>query len=428
MRVCVIGMGKIGLPLATQIATKGLEVVGLELNEDLVNKINAGVCPYPEEFDLEVKLKDVVNNGTFKVTLDVQFAVTNSQVILFAIPLLTNSDNKPDFENYDQLIKSIASKISPGTLLLFETTLPIGTTRNRFLEQIKIESDLIPGQNLFVAYSPERVTTGRVFSDLRKYPKIVGGLEEVSASKARDFYHTILDFDIRLDLEKANGVWVVESIEAAEFVKLAETTYRDVNIGLANQFAIHALRHGISFSEVRNCANSQPYSHLHEPGIAVGGHCIPVYPHFYTYTDNSASIVKNARDVNSRMPDFFVAEIENRLGSLKNIKILILGISYRENVRETAYSGSLAILKILKSKGALVFAEDLQFDKNELESLGFNPNYETADVEVIVVQTKDRNFLRIDYSDFVNLKLVADGRDFLRNSVLDLNIDYFSLG
>ena len=428
MRVCVIGMGKIGLPLATQIATKGLEVVGLELNKDLVNQIKEGVCPYPEEFGLEEKLKGVVNNGTLKVTLDVEFAVENSQVILFAIPLLTNNDNKPDFENYDRLIKSIASKISPETLLLFETTLPIGTTRTRFLEQIKIESDLIPGQNLFVAYSPERVTTGRVFADLKKYPKIVGGLEEVSVSRARDFYETVLDFDTRLDLEKANGVWVVESIEAAEFVKLAETTYRDVNIGLANQFAIHALRRGISFDEVRSCANSQPYSNLHEPGIAVGGHCIPVYPHFYTYTDESASIVKNARDVNSRMPDFFVAEIENRLGSLKNAKILILGISYRENVKETAYSGSLAILKILKSKGALVYAEDLQFDTKELESLGFEAKYERADVDIIVVQTKDKNFLSIDYSEFVNLKLVADGRSFLRNSVLDLNIDYFSLG
>jgi nucleotide sugar dehydrogenase len=421
-------MGKIGLPLATQIATKGFEVVGLELNEDLVNQINGGICPYPEEFGLEEKLKGVINNGKLKVTLDLEFAVENSQVILFAIPLLTNSDNKPDFENYDRLIKTMASKISPETLLLFETTLPIGTTRTRFLEQIKIESDLIPGQNIFAAYSPERVTTGRVFADLRKYPKIVGGLEEVSARKAKDFYEKILDFDNRLDLEKANGVWVVESLEAAEFVKLAETTYRDVNIGLANQFAIHALRHGISFDEVRSCANSQPYSNLHEPGIAVGGHCIPVYPHFYTYTDESASIVKSARDVNSKMPNFFVAEIENRLGSLKNFKILILGISYRENVKETAYSGSLAILKILKSKGALVYAEDLQFDKKELESLGFKAKYERADVDIIVVQTKDRNFLSIDYSEFVNLKLVADGRSFLRNSVLDLNIDYFSLG
>ena len=131
------------------------------------------------------------------------------------------------------------------------------------------------------AHSPERVFSGRIFEDLRKYPKLIGGLDDPSSKRVAEFYEAVLDFDDRPDLARGNGVWDLGSVEAAELAKLAETTYRDVNIGLANTFAMYADSIGVDIFAVIEASNSQPFSHIHQPGIAVGGHCIPVYPRFY---------------------------------------------------------------------------------------------------------------------------------------------------
>ena len=148
-----------------------------------------------------------------------------------------------------------------------------------------------------LVFSPERVLTGRVFSDLRKYPKLVGGIDEASTAAGIAFYEAVLDFDDRPDLADKNGVWNLGTAEASEMAKLAETTYRDVNIALANQFAIFAEGANIDIAKVIAASNSQPYSHIHQPGIAVGGHCIPIYPRFYLWNDPEATVVRSARAV-----------------------------------------------------------------------------------------------------------------------------------
>src|SRR5262245_35450308 len=167
-------------------------------------------------------------------------------------------------------------------------------------------SGLTAGKDFFLVFSPERVLTGRVFADLRRYPKLVGGVDEVSAERGVAFYEAVLDFDDRPDLTRANGVWDLGSAEASEMAKLAETTYRDVNIGLANQFARFAATHGIDALKVIEASNSQPYSHIHRPGIAVGGHCIPIYPRFYLWNDPEATVVAAARAANAAMPEYAV--------------------------------------------------------------------------------------------------------------------------
>ena len=156
--------------------------------------------------------------------------------------------------------------------------------------------------DLFVVFSPERVSSGRVFADLARYPKLVGGVDPESGRRAVEFYGAGLRFDERPDLARPNGVWDLGSAEAAELAKLAETTYRDVNIGLANQFALYADRIGVDFHRIAEACNSQPFSHLHAPGIAVGGHCIPVYPWFYLCGDPDATIVRAARRRTARCP------------------------------------------------------------------------------------------------------------------------------
>ncbi len=194
-------------------------------------------------------------------------------------------------------------------------------------------SGLRLGDDLFVCHSPERVFSGRIFEDLRKYPKLIGGLDDPSSKRAAEFYEAVLDFDERPDLARGNGVWDLGSVEAAELAKLAETTYRDVNIALANTFAMYADSIGVDVFGVIEASNSQPFSHVHQPGIAVGGHCIPVYPRFYLSGDPSASLVAVARDVNETMPGYAVSVLSSMLESIAGRS---QGRRSRSSVRRTA--------------------------------------------------------------------------------------------
>ncbi|MFD0851846.1 nucleotide sugar dehydrogenase, partial [Actinomadura adrarensis] len=181
---------------------------------------------------------------------------------------------------------------------------PVGTTRTRWAPMLEEGSGLAAGTGFHLVFSPERVLTGRIFEDLRRYPKLVGGIDEASARHGVEFYEQVLDFDERTDLPQPNGVWDLGSAEASELAKLAETTYRDVNIGLANQFARYADTVGVDITKVIDACNTQPYSHIHMPGIAVGGHCIPVYPRMYLWNDPTATVVRSAREANAAMPEY----------------------------------------------------------------------------------------------------------------------------
>ena len=333
MKITVIGLGKLGLPLAVQFASKNNFVVGLDVDFDRVNNINLGQTPIDEELDLDWKLKEVVSSGHLKAITDPKNAIADSEIIVVTVPLITNESGEPDFSIIDSVTESIGSYITKGTLVCYETTVPIGTTRHRFGKRIQELSSFEIGSEVFVVFSPERVLTGRVFSDLRKYPKIVGGITEKCTLKGIEFYESVIDFDKRDDLKNANGVWSLGTTEAAEFVKLAETTYRDVNIGLANQFAIHAHKLNLNIQKIIDASNSQYYSHIHQPGISVGGHCIPVYPHLYLISDTEASIVRQARIVNKNMPKFFTQLLLDNVGEITGKQILVLGVTYRPNAK-----------------------------------------------------------------------------------------------
>jgi nucleotide sugar dehydrogenase len=317
----------------------------------------------------------------------------------------------------DSVTHDIAAGIRPGTLVCYETTLPIGTTRNRFLKILEKDSGLIAGKDFFLVFSPERVLTGRVFSDLKKYPKIVGGITPECTQRGSEFYESVIDFDVRTDLVRPNGVWSMNSSEEAEFVKLAETTYRDVNIGLANQFARFANSMDLNVHDVILAANSQPFSHIHAPGISVGGHCIPVYPQFYLWNDPEATIVSAARATNASMPARAVELIEAQTGSLSGLNVAVFGISYRPKVKETAFSGSLELLKILESVGANVYGVDPLYSDSEIESLGFKEVKNPEQIDVIIIHTAHEEFTAIDYSIFTKLKLILDGRYTLKPQI-----------
>jgi len=271
------------------------------------------------------------------------------------------------------------------------------------------------------------VLTGRVFEDLRKYPKLLGGLTEQGAQRAKTFYEQVLEFDERPDLDRGNGVWDLRSAEAAEMTKLAETTYRDVNIGLANQFAVFAEKAGIDVYQVIEAANSQPYSHIHQPGIAVGGHCIPVYPRLYLSNDPDATIVRAARAANAAMPKHAVDLLEEAYGDLTAARVAVLGAAYRAGVKETAFSGVFATVDELERRGATVTVDDPLYSADELTALGLTPHARGETVEAAIIHTDHREYAELRLEDFPGLRTLVDGRRIVPVGHLD-GVELVTLG
>ncbi|MEU4288863.1 nucleotide sugar dehydrogenase [Kribbella sp. NPDC026596] len=412
MRVSVVALGKIGLPLAVQFAAKGHEVIGVDINPATVDQVNAGQEPFPGEAHLAELLAETVADGRLRATTDYADAIPGSDAVVVVVALFVDEQTgEPDFGWMENATRSLAEHLSPGTLVSYETTLPVGTTRNRWKPMIEEISGLTEGQDFHLVFSPERVLTGRIFADLRKYPKLVGGLSEEGAKRATSFYEAVLDFDERPDLERGNGVWDLGSAEAAELAKLAETTYRDVNIGLANQFARFAGENGIDVHQVIEASNSQPYSHIHRPGIAVGGHCIPVYPRLYLWTDPEATVVRAAREANLGMPEYTIGLLEGAYGDLTGAKVAVLGAAYRGGVKETAFSGVFPAVEALKARGAEVSVHDPLYTDEELRQLGFTPYALGAPVDAAVLQADHAEYAQLTPAELPGVKVLVDGRD-----------------
>lgn len=406
---CVVALGKIGLPLAVQFADSGRRVIGADVNEELVRLVNDGVEPFPGETHLGVKLKAAVDAGLLTATTDTTSAVEQSDVVVVVVPLFVDAEGVPDFGWMDAATRAIAAGLKPGTLVSYETTLPIGTTRERWAPMLEEGSGLKAGDDFHLVFSPERVLTGRVFADLRKYPKLVGGINQASADAGRAFYQSVLQFDDRDDLPRPNGVWDLGSSEASEFAKLAETTYRDVNIGLANQFARHADKIDVDIQLVIEACNSQPYSHIHQPGIAVGGHCIPIYPRMYLWNDPEATVVRAAREANAAMPSYAIDLLQAAYGDLTGVSVLVLGAAYRGGVKETAFSGVFGAVGELRRRGATPYVSDPMYTNAELEAHGL-PAHGGEPVTAAVLQADHAEYRTLTPADLPGVRVLVDGR------------------
>jgi nucleotide sugar dehydrogenase len=413
VNVTVVGLGKIGLPLSVQFARSGHHVFGADISAGVVDMINEGTEPFPGEDHLEDYLQEVLAAGTFEATTETSAAVAKSEVVIIVVPLIVDAESRPDFGIMDSATADVAAGLRPGTLISYETTLPVGTTRTRFAPALASASGLVSGSDFFVCHSPERVYSGRIFADLKAYPKLVGGIDAESADRAVKFYESALEFDDRSDLERANGVWDLGSAEAAELAKLAETTYRDINIAFANELARYGDRIGIDVNAVIEASNSQPFSHIHLPGIAVGGHCIPVYPRFYLEGDPDAALPAAARTVNLAMPGYAVQRLADTIGALEGKRVAVLGAAYRGGVKETAFSGVFGVVDELTSRGAEVTVHDPLYDDAELERLGFTPYALGSACDAAIVQTNHVEYRSITPDSLPGARAVVDGRNVL---------------
>jgi UDP-N-acetyl-D-glucosamine dehydrogenase len=403
MRAVVVALGKIGLPVAVKLALAGHEVVGCDRDERVVDLVNRCLEPFPGEPGLREALERVVPAGALRAQTDTTAAVAEDPDLVITVPpLVVDSEARPDFSILDAVLTDVGRGLTPGTVVCVETTLPVGTTRERVAPLLARESGLRPEEDFFSVHSPERVYSGRVFSDLDSYPKLVGGLSPAGERRAAELYRSFLDAE----------VWEMGSAEAAELAKLAETTYRDVNIALANEFARFADRVGVDVHKVIDASNSQPFSHIHRPGVAVGGHCIPVYPRFYLAGDPDAQLPAAARDVNEGMPAYAVSLLGQDL-ALSDARVLILGVSYRGAVKETAFSGAFGLRDELSRQGAAPLASDPMYSDDELRSLGFEP-WDGAAVDGVIVQADHPEYSALTPGDVPGVRALVDGRAVVR--------------
>jgi UDP-N-acetyl-D-mannosaminuronate dehydrogenase len=454
--VCVIGLGRIGLPLAVQCASKGLHVTGCDIAPVIVEAVNAGVCPYPDEEGLADKLRDARAAGLLSATVDTTAAVRNAGVVVIVVPVALTPDNRADFSALDAAAGAVAAGLQPQTLVILETTVPLGTTRNRLGSilnsapnnsgQTGVQGAEPPGggawgyppdnengpravaggdvrrghgADISLAFSPERVFVGRVLTDLHHYPKVVGGIDPESTRRAAAFYEKALDAP----------VLTVANCETAELVKLAETTYRDVNIALANEFARIAAEHGVDVTEAIAAANSQPFSHIHQPGVGVGGHCIPVYPRFLLEND-AARLPEAARAINDGMAAYAVDRLARAIDDLQGKTVVILGLSYRPDIKEPAFSSAFLLAKELTARGARALVHDPHFTVGEIRALGLEPAKRVpTNADAVIVQAWHTAYRDLDFRAFHGCRALLDGRNALsRGQIESQGIRYLGIG
>ncbi len=379
MKINVVGLGKAGLPLAAVIADSGIQVIGSDLDKEKIGMINKGINPIEEEPGLKELIRKH-GGKKLKATTDTIKAAKECNVHIVIVPLFIDKNKKPDFSILKSAFSNIAKGLKKKDIVVLETTVPVGTTENLLKEILEKGSGLKAGTDFYLAYSPERIMTGYSISRYKEFPKVIGGINKESTDKAFEVYKKF-----------ANPV-KVSNARTAELVKVAEGIYRDVNIALANELLKVAENYKIDFWEMREAANHQ-FCNIHEPGN-VGGHCTPLYP-WFLINEMDVPLIKKAREVNDDMIHYYFNKIKNIIKN-NGKKVGIIGLSFREGVKEKAYSRSIAMIELLKSKGYDVYGLDPLYSKEETEKtfkVKFLDDFRKMDAIILMnkeVKYKDR--------------------------------------
>ena len=417
--VAVVGLGKIGLPLAALYANKGCNVIGADVSADVVASVDAGECHVGGEPGLEAAVRAAHDSGRLRATVDTTEAVSQSDVVVVMVRVGLDASGHADFHHLDLAANAIGRGLKAGTLVILESTVPVGATRNRFGRRLSGASGLPIGE-YHLAYSPERVSSGSIFRDLAAYPKLAGGVDTAGGEAAAAFYRSVLDAEVML----------LRDAETAEFAKLAESIYRDVNIALANELAVAAERQGVSYTEAAAAGNSQPYSHLHTPGLGVGGHCIPVYPYFLTQAVD-APLITLSREVNDSMAEHGVQRLDDALNGLSGKTVLILGLAYRGGVKEAELSSTLLVAEALHHTGARVLVNDPLYSDDELRTYGLDPSPlpPEAPVDAVILQAAHPEYAGLNYAAIEGCRAVLDGRNALNRTAIEAaGMRYIAIG
>ena len=364
-RIAVIGLGKAGLPIASIIADNEFKVSGIDIDENRCSLINEGMNPIKDEIGLDELIKK--HGGKNLIATSEYENAKNCNFFIVIVPLFIDENHIPDFSILEDAFRNIGRILKKDDCIVLETTVPPLTTEAIVKQWLEDESGLKFG-DFHLAYSPERIMTGCSISRLKEFPKVIGGVDKRSGEVAFDVYKKFIP-----------NLQLVSSSKIAEFIKVIEGCYRDVNIALANELFKISDELDIDFYEARKYANHQ-YCNIHLPSTGVGGHCIPFYPWFlineieqrlkYDY----CTLLRTSRQVNDQMVNYWTdkiiqvcLKIDKPLG---NIKICISGITYREGIKELINSMNIVLVKLLMKKGLDIYVHDKLFSREEIEKIG----------------------------------------------------------
>ena len=421
-RISIIGFGKIGQAIAANILKQDIHVTAIDTNTDLQKSFKDEVYETNEP-----GLKDILTlaykNSKLVITGDFSLVKDNDAIIV-SLPFLIDSQKKTMDEFFLSTIKEVAVFAGDKTVIIIETSVPVGFCRNSVVPAIESQGKL-HGRDFLLAHSPERIKSGTMLEQLMQIPKVIGGVSKEATDKAHEIYQWFFDKKILHRLE---------SIEAAEMLKLAGMIYRDVNIALSNQLARFANVAAIDFANLIRLINTDREANLLQPGIGVGGHCTPVYPYFLIENFKQAgldfTLAQQSRLINDGMAEYAVSLIKEKV---KKRRALLLGLCFRPNVKEDTLSTTYLLHDALLKSGFEVLVHDIEFSQDELIAKGLKAAASVYDnnIEVAFLVTMHKEYDQLDFARLARngLKFFVDGRNNIdRTKVENAGIEYMGIG
>ena len=396
-KICVIGLGYIGLPTASLLGTKGYQVHGVDVSAKVVETINKGGIHIVEP-DLDILVKSAVQAGNLVASQQ----PTDADIFIIAVPTPFTDGKKPDLTYVEEATRSICSYVKPGNLVILESTSPVGTT-DEVVARILSEHGHNVGTDVFVAHCPERVLPGRILVELVENDRVVGGINEASTQIAVAFYE-----------EFVRGEVLATTAKTAEMVKLTENSFRDVNIAFANEISMIAEAEGINTWEVIALANRHPRVNILQPGPGVGGHCIAVDPWFIVHrSPEYARLIRTAREVNDHKPEWVMERVRKKAEKFKNPVLGCLGLAFKADVDDLRESPAMDIVRHLQREniGQLLVCEPNLKSHSEFNLMRAEDVIKEADIILLLVDHKP--FRKISASDLKE-KIVIDTRGIIR--------------
>ncbi|HDR7666764.1 UDP-N-acetyl-D-mannosamine dehydrogenase [Bacillus wiedmannii] len=410
-KICVMGLGYIGLPTASLLATKGFQVHGVDVNKNAVEMINSGKVHIYEP-DLDILVKAAVQSGKLRASLQPEEA----DIFILAVPTPFKDGHKPDLTYVEAAAKTIAHVIKNGDIIILESTSPIGTTEKVAEWILEERSDLTTSEEMhndkgriYVAHCPERVLPGHILKELVENDRIIGGLDKESTKRTVEFYKQFV-----------KGQILDTNARTAEMAKLTENSFRDVNIAFANELSLICDKLNINVWELIRLANRHPRVNILQPGPGVGGHCIAVDPWFIVdAAPEEAKLIHTARNVNDYKPMYVVEKVKEKADRFKNPVIACLGLAFKANIDDLRESPALEIVKHLAASnvGEVIAVEphvnELPVSLQEKRISLLSIEEAVAKSDIILVLVDHEVFSSIDF-DQLKEKVVIDTKGFIK--------------
>lgn len=394
--ICVVGLGYIGLPTASLLATKGYQVHGVDVRQHIVDTINNGDIHITEP-DLDILVKSAVQSGHLKASLE----PVEADIFIIAVPTPFQDDYQPDLSYVNDAASKIEPYLKKGSLVILESTSPVGTTEEQ-VAKIFEQAGHNVGKDVFVAYCPERVLPGRILIELVENDRIIGGVNLASTEQAVEFYNTFV-----------RGEVLATDSRTAEMAKVTENSFRDVNIAFANELSLICDEEGIDVWELIQLTNRHPRVSILQPGPGVGGHCIAVDPWFIVARNpKQAKLIRAAREVNDSKPAWVINKVKINAKKFKNPVIACLGLAFKANIDDLRESPAVGIVKQLQKEniGEVLVCEP-NIDKHDgFDLVSLDVALSRADIILLLVDHKP--FCKLKAADLKE-KVVIDTRGII---------------